>query len=149
MSDMTTFAGQAEHYAGVRMRLRLQAFQVIRKPVQPIRIPVCVEVSRDTGEPLPVQYVPVNLINIPSWKIIVKLVALKHGVSFDEIIGPSRFKEIVLARHEAMRLVRQHTDISAKRIGLLFGGRDHTSVLYALGRRGPKGVIHNVPTIHR
>ncbi len=43
-------------------------------------------------------------------------------------------KEIALARHVAMYLVRELTEASLVRVGKAFGGRDHTTVLHGCER---------------
>ena len=46
-------------------------------------------------------------------------------------IGKKRPKNIVLPRQIAMYLCRKMTDASLPKIGLSFGGRDHTTVIHA------------------
>jgi chromosomal replication initiation ATPase DnaA len=65
-------------------------------------------------------------------KVIIRDVALATGVTVAEILGRRRSKHIVLARKEAMQKVANATGYSLPRIGQIFGGRDHTTVLYCL-----------------
>jgi chromosomal replication initiator protein len=63
---------------------------------------------------------------------IISVVSTTTGISVTEIRGDKRSRNIVLARHLAMYLARELTDISLPRIGERFGGRDHTTVLHAV-----------------
>lgn len=68
---------------------------------------------------------------------IIQVVANKHAVTVGEILGPSRNKRIVAARHEAMAEAgRLRPDLSLPQIGRQFGKRDHTTVLHALRKMG-------------
>ncbi len=58
-------------------------------------------------------------------------VALAHGLKVSHLRGQSRIARIAIARHEAMWLIREATELSFPDIGRLFGGRDHTTVLAA------------------
>ncbi len=49
----------------------------------------------------------------------------------DELYGSSRAQQIAQARQIAMYLCRELTPLSLPKIGQLFGGRDHTTVMYA------------------
>lgn len=53
------------------------------------------------------------------------------NLAIDELYGPSRAQQIATARQIAMYLCRELTPLSLPKIGQLFGGRDHTTVMYA------------------
>lgn len=63
---------------------------------------------------------------------IIAEVALKHGITAEDITSESRSGPIVQARQEAMWRARQETDLSLPALGRRFGGRDHTTVLYGI-----------------
>ena len=54
-----------------------------------------------------------------------------YDLSLDELCGASRSRQLVTARQIAMYLCRELTDLSLPKIGQLFGGRDHTTVMHA------------------
>lgn len=62
---------------------------------------------------------------------ILEVAAEVLNVSTEDLKSSSRRREISNARHIAMYLMRQHTDLSLPRIGEKFGGKDHTSVMYS------------------
>lgn len=62
---------------------------------------------------------------------ILQLVAAKHGVPVDEVVGKSRKAGIVAARRAAILLISGQFDWSLPRIGRVFGC-DHTSILHHL-----------------
>lgn len=67
----------------------------------------------------------------------VKVRCFELGVQFDDIMSRSRKSEHVEARHLLISEVKdrfQH--LSFPQIGRLFGGIDHTSVLFALKKHG-------------
>jgi chromosomal replication initiator protein len=49
----------------------------------------------------------------------------------DDLCGSSRSRVLVTGRQIAMYLCRELTDLSLPKIGQQFGGRDHTTVMYA------------------
>jgi chromosomal replication initiator protein len=53
------------------------------------------------------------------------------GLSIEDLCGTSRSRVLVTARHIAMYLCRELTDLSLPKIGQQFGGRDHTTVINA------------------
>jgi len=60
---------------------------------------------------------------------IFNAVSNKYGISVDKIRGKLRDKDIAMARHICMYIMRTVTDMSLPAIGKLFGGRDHTTVI--------------------
>ena len=57
--------------------------------------------------------------------------AAYFGLSIEDLCGTSRSRVLVTARHIAMYLCRELTDMSLPKIGQQFGGRDHTTVISA------------------
>ncbi|WP_078913826.1 chromosomal replication initiator protein DnaA [Streptomyces sp. NRRL S-37] len=53
------------------------------------------------------------------------------GLAVEDLCGSSRGRQLVTARQIAMYLCRELTDLSLPKIGALFGGRDHTTVMHA------------------
>lgn len=68
---------------------------------------------------------PVTIDNIQ------KAVAEYYGIKTNDIVAKSRKANLVRARQVAMYLSKELTNKSLPEIGALFGGRDHTTVIYA------------------
>lgn len=83
-------------------------------------------------------YAPVDMLGGTSWEFIIKLVALRHGMKPSDILGRKRTKPYATARHQAIALVYSHGVRSLPRIGRMFGGRDHTTILASLRKSGFK-----------
>jgi chromosomal replication initiator protein len=62
---------------------------------------------------------------------IINAVADYFKLSVDDLVGTSRSQAIAQARQIAMYLCRELTSLSLPKVGQLFGGRDHTTVMYA------------------
>jgi chromosomal replication initiator protein len=69
---------------------------------------------------------------------ILSVVARKFNLRVSDLQSKRRLKSVVFPRQIAMFLCRHHTRYSLEEIGALFGGRDHTTVLYAIERIGTK-----------
>ena len=61
-----------------------------------------------------------------------------YGVSLDELTGHKRTRRIVRPRQVAMYLSRELTESSLPAVGRAFGGRDHTTVMHAVGKVGER-----------
>ncbi len=67
---------------------------------------------------------------------IVALVAEHFGVKGEALVGQRRTRAVALPRQIAMYLLRQLTELSLVDIGRMFGGRDHSTVIYACEKIG-------------
>ena len=67
---------------------------------------------------------------------IISTVADRFAVKADSLLGQRRTRTVVLPRQVAMYLVRQLTELSLVEVGRMFGGRDHTTVMYACEKIG-------------
>lgn len=63
---------------------------------------------------------------------IVKVINKQYNCSLKDLCSKSRNKHITFIRHVAMYCMKHLTDKSLRDIGTFLGGRDHTSVVYAL-----------------
>lgn len=63
---------------------------------------------------------------------VLVLVARYFEVSLDDLISPSRKREIAQARQITMYLLRSELQLSFANIGALFGGRDHATVMHSV-----------------
>jgi chromosomal replication initiator protein len=79
---------------------------------------------------MPVLNPPVEKIDASPGSVI-SAVSDTFGISIEDLKGNSRRREISLARQVGMYLMRQHTDLSLPKIGEVFGGKDHTTVMYS------------------
>lgn len=64
-------------------------------------------------------------------EFIQKLVAGHFNVPVDKLQAKTRKRSIVIARQLSMYLSKNLTDKSLKAIGEMFGGRDHSTVIYS------------------
>ncbi|MHB1681715.1 MAG: chromosomal replication initiator protein DnaA [Bacilli bacterium] len=62
---------------------------------------------------------------------VQKVVCTHYHLRIDDLVSRSRQKDIAYPRQIAMYLARKLTGLSLPKIGKEFGGRDHTTVLYA------------------
>ena len=128
---MIEFQSEAElrrHYAEVRKRTDPRPKRVI-----PIR-----EAEPIPVEPMPIPPMPVQTLPPPGNPWIMARIRLAVCRDFDvtreEFMSPRHNKRPVMARHIAWYLATRLTTLSLPKIGILSGGRDHTSVLHGIRR---------------
>lgn len=91
---------------------------VVQEPVKRdwIRLPVSQEVSHN------------RLANL------AQLVSDLTLISVKEILGRRRAAPICRARHLCLYLAKIHTNYTYPRMGLFFGGRDHTVIMHSVNK---------------
>ena len=65
---------------------------------------------------------------------IINVVADYYNLTSSQLTGKVRTGQIALARHIAMYLIRIKLDVPLKKIGDMFGGKDHTTVMSAIAK---------------
>ena len=101
-----------------------------------IRVTAYASLTRAPVDMALVQTVLKDLITLDEDNVIapgdiIEAVADYFKLSTDDLFGSSRSQQIASARQIAMYLCRELTSLSLPKIGQLFGGRDHTTVMYA------------------
>jgi len=71
-----------------------------------------------------------------SVEAIQEKVCRHYGITIAELVGDKRDKRVVVPRQVAMYLARELTQTSLPALGRAFGGRDHTTVMYAVNKVG-------------
>ena len=93
-----------------------------------MRVPVTLDLTRQALDNLIARQEKLTLEDI------LRAVARHYSVSVEGLVGRSRRKEVVQARHVAMYLAREETSGSLPKIGQAFGGRDHTTVMHGIDK---------------
>lgn len=123
-------------------RVKLWAYPVKVDPVPAVVAPVVQAESwaeRQLRIPMPkprwfsieADLGPVEKVR-PTIEEIQRAVCKYYGVKRDALIGERRHGPIIRPRHVAIYLVKVLTLRSLPEVGRRFGGRDHTSVLFAM-----------------
>lgn len=75
--------------------------------------------------------IPANAPIIITGELIQQAVADAYSMKVDDFKAKSRARTVAYPRQIAMYLCREMTDMSLPKIGEIFGGRDHTTVIHA------------------
>jgi len=89
----------------------------------PVTIETAQKVLNDMGNTVQTKQI--------TFEFIIKTVAEYYNIKQDELFNKKRTQNIAHPRQVAMYLCRELADLSYPRIGELFGGRDHTTVIHA------------------
>lgn len=65
---------------------------------------------------------------------VLEAVSKYYSVSVNDMFGESRVREILLPRQISMYIGKKRLGISYVRLGEVFGNRDHTTVMHAVGK---------------
>ncbi len=82
-----------------------------------------------------------------SFQDVMEAVSRYYSVSVADMTGQSRVREILIPRQIAMTLCKRHQNMSYVRLGELFSGRDHTTVMNAVEKIESK--VQNDPQLMR
>lgn len=74
---------------------------------------------------------PTNKTKQITLELIQEIVASYFKIKIDDLLAKKRTRNLAFPRQIAMYLCRELTDASLPRIGEVFGGRDHTTVIHA------------------
>jgi chromosomal replication initiator protein len=69
---------------------------------------------------------------------VVDVVARAFNLTVEHLLGRDRSREVALPRQVAMYLLREEANVSLPQIGEVLGGRDHTTVMYAIEKIADK-----------
>lgn len=67
-----------------------------------------------------------------TYEIVINKVSQYFEISPEKIVSNARNRDILVARNTAMYLCREYLDLPLKKIGMLFGGRDHATVMHSI-----------------
>ena len=106
--------------------IRVMAYASLVK--QPVTIALATETLKDIF--------PANQPRQITVELIQDIVAIYFKLKVDDLLAKKRTRNVTYPRQIAMYLARELTDTSLPRIGEMFGGRDHTTVIHAYDKIG-------------
>lgn len=144
MSDLSTYEGQANHYAAVKARLgdareaKEPPKRVKARPVEPwqtwppVRLPRIKAPSFEPKNLEPPPQSPEYTRLVTEADRIIAEVAKAHKLTVPMVKSHRRWKEIVEARQEIFWRLAHETDMSLPMMGRKMGGFDHTTALHSI-----------------
>ncbi|RZD15388.1 MAG: chromosomal replication initiator protein DnaA [Candidatus Acidulodesulfobacterium ferriphilum] len=97
--------------------------------------------SSFTGKPISIDLAREATLNILkeeekviTAEAVIKVVCNYFNIKICDIKSNKKLKEFVVPRQLAMYLIRNHTNLSFPEIGDKFGGKDHSSIVYAVNK---------------
>lgn len=66
--------------------------------------------------------------------LVQQIVAKNYNITVEDLKGKKRTSQITIPRQIAMYICRTYLDESLSRIGIDFGGKDHTTVMHAVNK---------------
>ena len=92
------------------------------------------ELSEEVAQRVLADLLPPTTPRVVTPQLILDETAKMFGWTPDDLCGKSRRRPLVTARQIGMYVMRELTDLSYPRIAEAFGGRDHTTVMYAVDK---------------
>jgi chromosomal replication initiator protein len=92
------------------------------------------ELSEELAERVLADILPPTTPRVVTPELILDETAKMFGWTPEDLCGKSRRRPLVTARQIGMYVMRELTDLSYPRIAEAFGGRDHTTVMYAVDK---------------
>lgn len=67
-------------------------------------------------------------------KVVLQKTAEYYEISYNDLVGVKRSREIVVPRQVAMFIMREELDLSFPRIAKSLGGKDHTTIMHGVNK---------------
>ena len=106
---------------------RLIFYTAEMKQVEKITLDVAIEAAQNIAGTK-------NVAAQLSEQKIINVVADYYNLAPNQLVGKVRTGQLALARHVAMYLIRINIDVPLNKIGNMFGGRDHTTVMNGISK---------------
>jgi chromosomal replication initiator protein len=105
--------------------IRVAAFANLNRPAA---------LNEELAQQVLADLLPPSMPRVVTPELILEETAKMFGWTIDDLCGKSRRRPLVTARQIGMYVFRELTDYSYPRIAEQFGGRDHTTVMYAVDK---------------